>query len=333
LQTLAVLMPEPTFDELFTPACLSELARLGRGVPIRSDSLAGLKAHPQVGDVSVVVSSWGTPRLSTDLLAHCPDLKLVAHCAGTLRSILDPALLVAGVRATNSAAANAVPVAEFLLSWVLRWNKRLPYWERAYTAPEFFDTRRDERVARIGNREKTVGIVSASRVGRRLADLLRHFELSVLIFDPYTSAERIAEMGATKVDLDTLFERSDIVSINTPLLPETVHLIGAQQLASMPDDSLLINTARGGVLDHDALLAEVGCGRLSAVLDVTEPEPLPAGSPFYTLPNVHLTPHVAGSLGSEVHRLAESAVDEIARFVDDGRLLHEVTVANWELSA
>ncbi|MFD5347983.1 hydroxyacid dehydrogenase, partial [Streptomyces anulatus] len=165
-----------------------------------------------------------------------------------------------------------------------------------------------------GNYRRCVGIVGASRIGRRVIELLRPFDLDVLLFDPYVDAGTAARLGAEQVGLDELCARSRIVSVHAPELPATRHMIGAAQLAAMPDGATLINTSRGSLIDGDALLPELVSGRLNAVLDVTEPEVPPASSPLYDLPNVLLTPHVAGSLGDEIHRLADFALDEVARY-------------------
>ena len=117
------------------------------------------------------------------------------------------------------------------------------------------------------------------------------------------------------MDLPELLRRSDIVSLHAPALPETHHLIGAEQLALMPDGATLVNTARGALVDTAALEREALTGRLSAILDVTDPEPLPATSVLHDLPNVMLTPHIAGSLGSEARRMSDHALDELARLV------------------
>jgi phosphoglycerate dehydrogenase-like enzyme len=118
-------------------------------------------------------------------------------------------------------------------------------------------------------------------------------------------AAEAAALGATLVDLDTLVATSDVVSLHAPSLPETRHLIDARRLALMPDGAVLVNTARGALVDTDALVAECAAGRLSAVLDVTEPEPLPVGHPLFGLPSVLVTPHVAGAQGNEIERLVQ----------------------------
>jgi phosphoglycerate dehydrogenase-like enzyme len=106
-----------------------------------------------------------------------------------------------------------------------------------------------------------------------------------------------------------------VLTLHVPALPATRHLIGAKELALLRDGATVINTARGSVIDTAALESECVSGRLDAILDVTEPEPLPADSPLYDLPNVMITPHIAGSLGSETRRMSESALDELERYL------------------
>jgi phosphoglycerate dehydrogenase-like enzyme len=110
-------------------------------------------------------------------------------------------------------------------------------------------------------------------------------------------------------------------------------MIGARELALLPDGATLINTARGVLVDHDALLLECSSGRLDAILDVTEPEPLPATSPFFDLPNVVITPHLAGSLGAETRRMSDHAIDELANLVDGRPLSTPVTPDAFTVSA
>lgn len=327
-------MPEATHRRQMTPAHMERLGQLaGPDGLLRHETLDTLIADPAAADVAVIVTGWGAPRIDGAARRALPGLRLVAHSAGTLKFILDPALFDTGVRATSAAMANAVPVAEFTLSWILRWNKRLPQFEAAYKrSPSCHATRGEAPWDDIGNLGKSVGVIGASKVGRKLMQLLQGFDLEVLLYDPLLPSAEFAALGAKRVDLTGAMS-ADIVSINAPLLPETRHMIGATQLAAMQDGALLINTARGGLLDHDALLAELRSGRISAVLDVTEPEPLPEDSPFLALDNCWITPHVAGSLGTEIHRMTDSMIAEVALFLSEGRLRHEVGPANWATAA
>ncbi|NEC20877.1 hydroxyacid dehydrogenase, partial [Streptomyces parvus] len=226
---------------------------------------------------------------------------------------ITPACWERGVQVASAAGANALPVAEYTLAAILFAGKNvLPaaHRYRRLRAPHDWRAELDGH----GNYRRCVGIVGASRIGRRVIELLRPFDLDVLLFDPYVDAGAAARLGAEKVGLDELCARSRTVSVHAPELPATRHLIGAAQLAAMADGTTLINTSRGSLIDEDALLPELVAGRLNAVLDVTEPEVPPPGSPLYELPNVLLTPHVAGSLGDEIHRLADFALEEIARY-------------------
>jgi phosphoglycerate dehydrogenase-like enzyme len=146
----------------------------------------------------------------------------------------------------------------------------------------------------------------------------------VLVSDPYLDQAHAAGLGAEPVDLDELCRRSDVLTLHAPQLPETNRLIDERRLALMPDGAILINTARGSLVDSDALARACATGRIDACLDVTDPEPLPAGHPLIGLPNVWITPHVAGAQGTEVRRLGEFAVAEVERFVAGEPLLGAV---------
>lgn len=331
---IAILMSQKVFDAQMSNRHLEQLRELtGPDSYFHATTIEGLLRHPLANKIDVLMTGWSTPALSPALLDACKALKLVVHCAGTVRYLVDPSFFDRNIRLVNSADANAVPVAEFLLSWILRWNKQLPTFENRYRSGQFFEKNDSNEFDLIGNRGKTVGVISASRVGRRLIALLQHFELDVLLCDPFCTTQQTSAIGARKVKLPELMRASDVVSICAPLLPETVNLIGAAQLADMRDGTLLINTSRGKLVDHDALLPELKSGRLSAVLDVTEPEPLPQGSPFFSLPNAFLTPHVAGSMGLEIHRMTDSALSEIELFLLSGNLRYQITLNDWAIAA
>jgi phosphoglycerate dehydrogenase-like enzyme len=144
-------------------------------------------------------------------------------------------------------------------------------------------------------------------------ELLRPFDLRVSLTDPYVDEAGAAELGVPLLPLDDLLATSDIVTVHAPQTPETRHLLGRRELGLMPAGSVLINTARGSLVDHDALTEELRAERLSAILDVTDPEPLPPDSPLYDLPNAFITPHLAGSQGNELTRLGLTVLSEAER--------------------
>lgn len=277
----------------------------------------------------ILLTGWGSPRIDTALLARAPKLRAVVHAAGTVKGHVDREVLARGVRVSSAAAANAVPVAEFTVAAILLAGKRAFRLQRLYREVRGFRLWSRE-VPAIGNHGKTVGIVGASRIGRLVLERLRGFDCARLVFDPYLSAAEAASLGAEKVELDDLLRRADVVSLHAPSLPETRHMIDRRRLALLRDGAVLVNTARGALIDGEALEAELASGRLDAVIDTTEPEILPATSPLYDLPNVFLTPHIAGAMGAETQRLATLAIDEIERLVRGAPLAHEVRLDDWE---
>ncbi|WP_407286922.1 hydroxyacid dehydrogenase [Streptomyces sp. BP-8] len=266
-----------------------------------------------LADAELLLTCWGAPPLTDRVLAAAPRLRAVVHAAGSVKHHITDACWQRGIAVASVAAVNALPVAEFTLAAILFANKRVLHTAHRYRtlrAPHDWQ----HELSGAGNYHRTVGVVGASRIGRRLIELLRPFDLRVLLYDPYVDAAEAARLGVAQVPLDTLCADSGIVTVHAPELPATRHLLGARELALMPDGATLINTARGSLVDEAALLAELVPGRLHAVLDVTDPELPSPESPLYDLPNVLLTPHIAGSLGGELHRLADRALDEVARF-------------------
>jgi phosphoglycerate dehydrogenase-like enzyme len=228
-----------------------------------------------------------------------------------------------GVVVSSAAAANAIPVAEYTVAAILFANKRLFRLQRRYAELRAFRWWPDEFPG-LGNLGKTVGLVGASRVGRKVIELLRPFDVAVQVYDPYWSDAEAAALGARRVGLDECLATSDVVSLHAPATLETHHLMDRRRLALLRDGATLINTARGWLVDGEALTDELRSGRIDAVIDTTDPEVLPPDSPLYDLPNVFLTPHVAGAMGHETRRLAALAIEEIERYAAGEPFLHGV---------
>jgi len=299
---------------------LTRVARLVRREPFR-DLEELVDAAPRV---EVLITSWGCPPIEQALVDSLPRLKLVAHLAGSVKGFIDDVVWRRGILVVNAVAANAVPVAEYTLAAILFANKRIFQLQRVYADLRENRAPWTREAPNVGNYRKTIGIVGASHVGRLVIDMLRRFDLDVLLYDPYVAPMAARDLGATKAGLSELLAASDVVSLHAPLLADTRHMIGARELKLMRDDATLINTARGAIVDTAALEAELRGGRLFAVLDTTDPEPLPPHSPLYELPNVFLTPHIAGSLGNETERLADYIVAEVERFCRGAALKHLV---------
>ena len=274
-------------------------------------------------DVEILITGWGAPVLNGDALAHWPQLRAVMHAAGSVKRLVTPAVWERGIRISSAAGVNAVPVAEYTLAAILLSARDVFRSARDYSLTHDMGAARPRGA--VGAFGITVGVIGASRTGRRVLELLQPFDIECLLVDPSLVPAQARELGAELVSLENLLTRSQVVSIHAPALPETYRMIGADELALMADGATLINTARGSLVDTDALVAEVATARLRAVLDVTDPEPLPAGHPLFSMPGATLTPHIAGSIGNELRRLGRHVVAEVEGFLSTGQLEGEVT--------
>ena len=308
--------------DLFGESDLDRLRALGTVLNTQPIGAWDDEAEAVLAEAEVILGHWGCPPLDAAMLDRAPRLGLFAYAAGTVKMTLTDAVWDRDIRVTSGANANAEPVAEFTLAAILFANKGV-LWRRGpadYSAMAAMGDRT------WGNYGRTVGIVGASLIGRRVIELLAPFpHLKVTLYDPYVTPEEADSLGVAKLELDELCAGADVLSIHAPALPETMHMIGAAQLSALHDGATVINTARGPLIDHEALLAHLASGRLYAILDVTDPEPLPADSPLLEMPNVWLTPHLAGSQGTDLTRMIDYVVEEIRRWSAGEPALNEVT--------
>ncbi|ACP25278.1 putative glycerate dehydrogenase [Sinorhizobium fredii NGR234] len=318
------MQPERT-QHVLTPDLLARIDSLSRILdPRPMTGFADSRANRLLAEAEILVTGWGAPRFDAAALAAAPRLRLVVHAAGTVKGLIDTTVFDAGITVSHAAEANAVPVAEFTLAAIIFAGKNVFRFRALYAADRGRQRTQLLQGQAIGNYRRTVGIIGASRIGRRVIELLRPFDYRVLLYDPLVGRESASGLGAEKADLDALMANSDIVSLHAPSLPETRHMIDARRLSLMKEGATLINTARGALVDEAALIDKLGTGAIDAIIDVTHPEVPEETSPLYGLPNVFLTPHIAGAVGLERTRLGEMAVDEIERFLAGRPLLFEI---------
>ena len=271
-------------------------------------------------DVEVIFSAWGMPPCDEAFLAALPRLKAIFYAAGSVRGFVTEALWRRGIVVSSCNAALSVPVAEFALGQILLSLKST--WRHQA------DTRAARKMVKhvpAGTYDSVVGLVSVGSVARHLLTFLRQFPFRVVAYDPFLSGEEARRLGIELVALETLFEISDVVSLHTPWLPETEGLVRGAHFASMKPGATFINTARGAVVNEPEMIAVLReRPDLYALLDVTFPEPAPPSSPLYDLPNVLLTPHIAGPMGTECRRLGAMAVDEFERYLSGWPLAGQV---------
>lgn len=322
---LFAMAPEHLPD-LFPPRLMNRLTDL---INVDESLVVQGFDHPRairaLTGIEILITGWGCPPLERTVLDAAPRLRAVLHSAGSIRGLITEPCWERGLLISSAAQANALPVAEFTLAAILLAGKNAFTLSARYPQQCRYPTRAE--TTGLGNHRRRIGVIGASRIGRRVLDLLRPLDLTLFLTDPYADAFEAARLGVTLLPLDELLRGCDIVSLHAPEIPDTHRMLDRRRLALIPDGGTLINTSRGSLIDPDALTDELVSGRLSAILDVTEPEPLPANSPLFGLPNVFLTPHIAGN---EVERLGHAVIGELERLVDGVPLAHQVLRADLD---
>jgi phosphoglycerate dehydrogenase-like enzyme len=308
-------------EEVYGPEEVCEIGRMTEILAEPMDPAEALTRPDLLAEAEVIFSTWGGPRFDEAFLAQAPRLRAVFYGAGSIRHLVTDAFWDREISISSAAAINAEPVAEFALATIILGLKGA--WPMAMLARE---RKGPARLPSPGNFRATVGLVSFGVIARRLRDRLRSFDHRVLVYDPLLSSEEAAVNEVEKVELEELFAASDAVSVHTPWLKETEGLITGSLIASIRPNGIFINTARGAVVREDEMIEALQARPdLMAYLDVTYPEPPVPESPLYTLPNVLLTPHIAGAIGLERRRLGQAMVEECRRWLAGKPLRWEVT--------
>jgi len=271
-----------------------------------------------IGGFDALVTGWGSPPLSAEVFERADRLKMVAHSAGSVKGLCPPEvvaqiILPRKICVFSGNHAIATNVAESTVGLLIMTSHHFAAHALAIRERgEWLDPAIPKNGQFLNG--STLGVVSASKVGREVIRLLEPFDLKLIVYDPYLSDEEAEQLNVEKVSLNELFARSDLVTVHAPMIPETEKMIGAEQLKRMKDGATLVNTSRGKVIDHDALLREARTGRILLALDVTDPEPLPKDSPFRKLPNVIITPHISGAGYYGYFKIGEMTVQALEDF-------------------
>ena len=323
------VLPEDNLSKLFGQGAAEAIEELVELVAPRQDRESVVASCPRLADIDVLFTGWGAPTLDEAFLTAAPNLKAVFYGAGSIRGIVTDAMWDRGVRICSAWRGNAVPVAEFTVSQIQLALKQVWHFARGIRGNKSWN----HWLPITGAFGSTVGLISLGEIGRRVAEMLKAYDVKVIAYDPFVSAEDAAELGVTLVSLEEAFT-ADVVSLHAPNLPETKGLIRGEHLAAMREYGTFINTARGAIVCEDEMIAVLQKRPdLMAVLDVTFPEPPVDDSPLFELENVVLTPHIAGSMGPECARMGWMMVDELKRYLSDEPLQHEVTRQRFQTMA
>jgi phosphoglycerate dehydrogenase-like enzyme len=273
-----------------------------------------------IKEADIAITSWGTPSLDKDILDTAPNLKLIIHAAGSVKPIMSDQIFPRGIRVVSCANAIGIGVAETALGLTIISVKNVKELDTDIHNGEWAKNKMKTKEMYGIN----IGVVGAGWVGRHFIKLLKNFHVNILLYDPFVSEEQAKELGVKKVELDELMRSSEVVSLHAPSLPATNKMINRSNLKLMKDGATLINTARGSLIDEEALYEECKTGRIKACLDVTDPEPPAVDHPFRTLPNIIMTPHIAGAVTNGRFRIGLYTVQAIESFINREPILGEV---------
>ena len=331
----SILMGGGKLFSVYTPQSIEAL-KITAGLDPTPVTREDLLSFPgKYHDVECIFSTWGMPKLTEEeIRTHLPSLRAVFYAAGSVQAFAREHF-ANGVRVFSAWSSNAVPVAEYTVAQILLANKgffqscRIMDGGNHKAAKSYF-------YRMPGNYGARIGIIGAGMIGKMVLQRLRDYKLETVTYDPFLSEEKAAELGTQKVSLEELFATSQTISNHVANLPATVGMLHYGLFSRMSETATFINTGRGAqVVEADLIRALQEYPTRTAVLDVTLPEPPEANSPFYTLPNVFLTPHIAGSAGDEVARMGEQMVDTFAAWLAKGeeKLDCEVTLPMLETMA
>jgi len=264
----------------------------------------------RIADVDACITTWGAPRFTPEVVEAAPRLKIIAHAAGTVKPYVSEAVFARGIVVTSAAPVIARYVGEMALMLSLASLRSLTQqnhvlkhdhgWDVGHLAAA--DTLRDQRV----------GLIGFGSTAREFAALLAPFRVELLCFDPHVDGAVLERAGARPAELDEILTTCRVISLHAASVPATRHLLNAERLRRIPEGAVLINTARGALIDTAALVEELKTGRFFAALDVFDPdEPLPSDHPLRDLPNVILTPHESGPVHSRYWEMGQQAVDNV----------------------
>lgn len=284
-------------------------------------------------DAEYIFSTWGMPAFTEEeIKKYLPNLKAIFYSAGTVQGFARE-FLNCGVSVFSAWAANGVPVAEYTVAQIILANKGFFVTSRIAKDKNFRGGK--EKLSEFpGNFGAKIGIIGAGMIGKMVINMLKAYKLDVLVFDPFLPDDVANELGVRKASLEELFSECNVVSNHLANNPQTVGMLNGKLFSLMKENATFINTGRGAqVVEEELIKVFTEREDLTAILDVTDPEPPVDGSPFYTLPNCILTPHIAGSNGLEVHRMAEYMRDEFINFTSGKACKYQVSLKMLETMA
>src|SRR5882724_9988794 len=324
---LLISAGEELFESFFSP---EQQLRLSRRFQWTREGSRKVDANfrQELGDVDALITTWDSPSFGDDLLDLAPQLRVIAHCGGEVKSRFSRSLFER-LTITYAPAPMARATAELGATFLMYCARNVDFY-RAEVSKR--SNRIYDQVHLHGSSEWIVGrevaMIGFGRIGRALVDLMRGFDLKWLVHDPYAPRSLSKQYPVRFLGLQALLPHAHLLVLTAALTEQTQGLLGLENLARLPDGASVINIARGGLVDLEALRKEVRRGRLRCALDVTDPqEPLPIDDSFRNLPGAILTPHIAGSGRHVRDGIARVVINDLESFFRGKSVENRVTTS------
>ena len=320
--TITVLIPDGDVRKLFiTPEVTRVLEGMGT-LKWNDGDYEPRQMARMLEDCDVCITGWGCPTLDEAILVSAKSLRLVVHTGGTVSNLVSDFMYDRGIRIVSANEIFAESVAEATIAYMFTALRRIPYYNSVVQDGKW-KTMFSLNSGLLG---KKVGLVGFGAIARHLVPMLRPFRVSVEVYDPFVDDATFTEYGVTRVNsLEALFSGNDIISVHAAQVPETYRIINRDMLSRLKDGGLIVNTARGSIIDEDVLAEELASGRISAILDVFDEEPLPADSKLRGMDNALLLPHMAGPTTDQYAKVCIGLAEEIRRFISGQPLKYEIS--------
>ncbi len=299
--------------------------------PLSSDKV---RSDPSVlSGCDIIMADWGSPRFDAQILEFAPELKAVFYGGGSVRGIVGEGFWERDIVVSSAYGANAVSVAQYTVAQVFNCLKKV--WEYRDSVHKLRDYPQRDIFNAPGTYNSVLGIVSLGMIGWHVCRYIQAItEMKVIAYDPYVDKAQAAAMNVEMHSLEDVFKFSDVVSLHTPVLEETKGMITGEHFRSMKPNSSFINTARGILIkEREMIEALTERPDITAVLDVTYPEPAAKDSPLYDMDNVVITPHIAGCMGPECRRMGRYMIDELHRYINGKTLKWQITREQFNIIA
>lgn len=303
------------FDSFVPPVVQSRLAELG-DVEYNHTTEQFTPEHlkERLQGVDVVVTGWGTTRIDESVLSGNDSLKIIAHTGGTVHNIASDYVYDRGIKVLSGNDIYAESVAESVIGYALAALRKIPDYVNLMRSGGW-----DEIPVWEGLLERKIGLVGFGMTTRHLVRMLAPFRCKVFVYSSHLSEEYIRENNLTRATLEEIFSNCEIVSLHSAMTPKNYHMIDRRLMEMLDENAILINTARGGIIDEEALTDLLRQGRFRAVLDVFEAEEnspdqkLPSSHPLRSIPSAYLIPHRAGPTYDRRKSVTLALADDIER--------------------